>query len=132
MSLTSSCDSDDTPDPTLGEWILVGQKSNGSDFELDSCRLQSTIIIEEERIYWNNYFIDEDTEICENSMRSERLRRGSNNSMIIDPVSLFDQNLRLELKEDQIWYSFDGWDVSFANGVVSTRIDLIYEKKISE
>jgi hypothetical protein len=128
----SSCDGDDISDPTLGEWIIVLEKSNGSDIELSSCRLQSTITIEKERIYFNNYFIDEDTENCENSMRSERIKRGSNNFMTIDRASVFNQNLRLELKGDQIWYSFDGWDLFNPNGATSTRIDLIYEKKFND
>jgi len=86
---TSSCEDDAVSDPTLGDWILVSQKSNGSDIALSSCRLHSTMTIEEKRVYWNSYRINEETENCELNTYSERLRRGDNNFMRIDPVSLF-------------------------------------------
>ncbi|WP_400076814.1 hypothetical protein [Winogradskyella sp. R77965] len=120
-------------DPIVGNWQLIIKKVDNTQVELTNCLAQNTLqfLIErnsiDNKVIFNNYYTDEETDDCLSSIETEYWTRGNSGYYGVHNESLFNQNRSFRIINSRLYYAIDGWDFT-DDGIEVTEFVYIYEK----
>lgn len=123
------CSNDDEPkDPIIGKWYLKQFYRNDSIQVLSDCALLKSIEFMSNRYCTEEYFkMDTISNHCISSGTYGGKWENNNNKYTIDNGSLMNQNHKVNLNNNKVYYSYEGWNFT-SNGIVTSQILLIYQK----
>ena len=128
MIVVNSCTKSETPkDPIIGKWYLKQFYRNDSLKILDECGLMHSIEFKEDYYYKESYFKKDTLNICRANGTSGYKWSVYNGSYSIDNGSVFDQEQKIWLNSNTLYYTFEGWRF-VGSSIQTSNIKLLFTK----